>query len=116
MGYVHILWSRADARPWWTAHQRLGIGARTPVWCDCCNAYSPAEEADARLVTVEIPVNCDLGNYQDQMHHYGPDQDRDIGFDLPYEEPRWETRCAEGFGCTVSPRRRASRHLRECWL
>ena len=101
---VHILRSNNTARPWWRADQRFDVAPDNPIWCDCCNAYSPACEAEARLHTVELPVG-DFGDYGRGESYM------DL---LSYnDEPRWQTRCAEGYGCTIRPRRRASAHLRE---
>lgn len=100
---LHILRSNTTPRPWWRADQRLGLHPNDRVWCDCCNAYSPAGEAEARLHTVEMPVG-DMGDY------HGHSFIDLLGY---CDDARWETRCAEGHGCTVSPRRKASAHLRE---
>jgi len=102
---VHILWSNNTPRPWWRADHRWGVPGNERIWCDCCNAYSPAQETDVRLLCVELPIG-DGGDYQNNGSSF---------FDLILcgDEPRWETRCADGFGCTIKPRRKASAHLRE---
>ena len=103
-GKVHILRSNLTGRPWWRADQRLDMAPDRKVWCDCCNAWSPAAEAEARLLTVELPKG-DWGDYQDGGQGF-----LDV---LGYcDESRFEVRCASGHGCTVNPRRRASAHLR----
>ena len=103
MGISHILIHQGTPRPWWRADQRWDVPPDKPVFCACCNAYSPAEETEVRLMIQEWPIGGP-GNYQGN---------RRKGFEPSYEEPYWAVRCGEGFGCTVSPRRRASRHLRE---
>lgn len=100
---MHILFSNNTPRPWWPADQRLGLQPTERIWCECCNAYSPASEADARLKIVEMPIGSfgdygDGGSFLDVMSYC--------------DEPRMEVKCADGYGCTVKPRRRASAHLR----
>ncbi len=104
---VHILRSRATPRPWWPMHEYCNMAADAIVIPDCCLCRMPADKVDCRLWTQEFPIG-DLGNYQ-----YGyPLLDE---FDYSYEESRLETKCADGCGCNVKPRRRSSRHLREHW-
>ena len=100
---IHILRSNNTARPWWPADQRLDLPADQRIWCDCCNAYSPASEAEARLLTVELPIGG-AGSYGEGRSFYD--------FLSYCDEPELQTRCASGFGCTTKPRRRASAHLR----
>lgn len=106
----HILITGETPRPWWPADQRWNIAPDENVWCDCCNAWSPAGEADVRLMIEEFPVGG-TGYYQEQWTPHGPDFEQH-GFQPSYFDPHWQTRCAEGFGCSVKPRRRASAHLR----
>lgn len=108
--YIHILRDNHIARPWWVARERFDCPADERIWCDCCNAYGMADEVEVRLWADEIPVGG-AGCYQDPDALGGFNS----GWSPRYFDPRWETRCGEGFGCTVSPRRRASAHLRERW-
>ncbi len=110
MSYIHILRSRNEPRPWWRTDERCGLDPDHIVIADCCLCKMSASETDIRLWIAEIPLCADCGDYG---YNY-PWGDRAC-FDLPYDEARWETKCAEGFGCTVKPRRRSSRHLREGW-
>lgn len=113
---VHILRSGRTARPWWPAHERLNIPAAQRIWCDCCNAWGYASQVDARLLSVELPVGGPGDYGPDDMERAPWRRQKRLGFYdfIMYgDDARWETKCAEGYGCTVNPRRRASRHLRE---
>lgn len=112
MTVLHILCTDETPRPWWPADQRWDIPGDKSIWCDCCNAYSPASETDVRLMAQELPIGC-LGDYQHDWLPYGPSRPMDVGFQISYFDAYWRTKCADGFGCTIKPRRRASAHLRE---
>lgn len=100
---LHILRSNNVARPWWKADEYLDLDPYEKVWCSCCNAYSIAWQADARLHMVDLPIG-DFGDYGNGESFL------DL---LSYCDEAWvEIKCADGYGCTVNPRRRASAHLR----
>lgn len=106
---VHILWSRNVPRPWWAAHERLGLSSDERLFTDCCSCWMRADECESRIEMVEIPLGSDLGDYQ-----LGTDWDgKRIGFYIPYEETRWAIRCGHGFGCSANPKRRRGQYLRE---
>lgn len=107
---THILRTDSIARPWWRTDERAPDYAGNKVWTDCCCCRVPAEQTDCRVISSWDPPHGDLGCYQEQ-----PDLAADAY--LPtgaYYEPRLEVRCSEGFGCTVRPRMKWGRHLREC--
>jgi len=108
---LHILITHETPRPWWPADQRWDIPPDEKVWCDCCNAWSPAAETDVRAMVDELPIGGP-GNYQYQWTEHGPDF-QPHGYEPSYYDSYWKTKCADGFGCTIKPRRRASAHLRE---
>ena len=121
MSYIHILRDNHRSTPWWRCDEYLGVLPDKKIWCDCCNCWGRADEMEARMFTDFLPIGWekDPGDYQyglETIKRYdGKTYTRPYGYRPSYYDPRIETRCGEGFGCTVKPRRRASRHLRERW-
>lgn len=108
---IHVLTTPGIARPWWRSDERMPDAQGRRLWTDCCCCKRPAEETDCRVVSYYDAPLGGFGQYQ-EAGPAGPD----LGPDLPtgaYYDPDVQVRCAEGFGCTVRPRMRWGRHLRE---
>lgn len=108
---MHILFTPAvSAPPFWRTDERLPGLSGERVWTDCCGCKQPSEETDSRIVSY---YECPLGGFGDYK-----DIPRSDSLNLPtgaYYDARLETQCAEGFGCTVNPRKKCGRELREMW-
>lgn len=123
--HFHILTTARLARPWWRTDERFAETAGTKVWTDCCGCKMPADQTDCRLVETWDPPACgDLGCYQEPTPPWEKtpsgrkSRSRWAKPYVPtgaYYDPTLDVRCAEGFGCTVNPRKKAGRALREMW-
>lgn len=115
---VHILWTPPIARPWWRTDERCSeLSPNDKVWTDCCGCKQPAHETECRAVASWDPPLGGAGCYQEPPLPWQPDR-CEIEPGAPtgaYFDGRWETRCADGFGCTVNPRKKCGRELREYW-
>jgi hypothetical protein len=104
IGNVHIYAPACVRTPKWASHERLGnLTADQIVVADCCLCKMRADETVVELV---VGPQRPLGQ--------SPEERRETLWDF-YFEPYMTIECAPGFGCTMKPRRRSSRHLREHW-
>lgn len=111
MNHIHILQVGSVPRPWWPTEQRCEEVAGHKVWTDCCSCKLPAEQTDSRYVeTWDYPLG-DMGG----EFIWGGDWEEQESPTAIYFDGRVETRCSDGFGCTVNPRKKSGRSLREYW-
>lgn len=114
---AHLLWTPTMARPWWRTDERIPDYTGRKIWTDCCCCRQPAAETDCRITVSWEPPVGGFGCYQEEPLPWATDR-CEIEPEPPtgsYFDPRLEVRCAEGFGCTVNPRKKSGRHLRE-WM
>lgn len=113
MRTAHILRTPNVKRPFWRTDERFPDSANQKVWTDCCGCKQPASETLSRIVeTFEMP----LGGCGGEANGIGKFVERPIDdWAGVYYDPTVETVCAEGFGCTVNPRKKCGRTLREYW-
>jgi hypothetical protein len=113
---LHILWTPTIGRPWWRTDERCNLPANERVWTDCCGCKMPAEETETRLVESWDPPLGGMGCYQEEPMPWAQDRCELSYYPTgAYFDPHWDTRCADGFGCTVNPRKKCGRELRETW-
>lgn len=106
-GNVHLFAPAVITTPPWATHERLSdCAADEIVVADCCLCRMRADETVCTITTAPpLPHGMTPNERMDHIYSnssYFYDASVDI-------------QCAEGFGCTVKPRRRSSRHLREPW-
>lgn len=106
-GSAHIYSPAYIKLPKWATHERLsGLKCDDIVVTDCCLCRMRADETTVEIVTGHpLPHGLDL----DAM----TEEERSGWLWGTFYESWQNIECGEGFGCTVKPRRRASRHLRE---
>ena len=101
-GNCHIYAPAYIKTPKWASHERLADCKPDEILiADCCLCKMRADETVCEIVTgLPAPRGLTAEEYREQIWDN-------------YFEPRVNVECAPGFGCTVKPRRRSSRHLRE---